>query len=302
MRLARRPVVLATVLSIVGSLAVFAMPSATGNVTNAAVAFPCNGTKFFASAPAGARFNVNDIWQGGTFTSIQNGARMERIVSTDGDTFGSFRPLDRGYVATISFASPIHITSVLWRDNDPKAGEVGWSLNGVAGPITGDDDTLVTNTNIVTSTVTIDAGGDSGGIDFCFVPVDGNGGGGEGCTPGYWKVPQHHDSWIATGYTTSTTLETVFNVADSLGMDNVTLLQALQGGGGPGVAGGAKILFRAATAALLNGAHPDVDFARTSAEVIAAVNAVVSTNPNRDAMLALASTLDAENNGGCPLN
>jgi hypothetical protein len=294
-------VALATVLSIAASLAVFAMPSAAGNVAQAAgaTAFPCDGTKFFASAPSGAKFFVNDSWQGGTFTSIENNASMERIVSTNGNVFGSFRPLDSGYVATITFASPIHITSVLWRDNDPKAGEAGWSLNGVVGPLTGDDGTLVTSVNIVTTTVTINAGGDSGGIDFCFVPVNGGGGGGEGCTPGYWKVPQHHDSWV--GYTTGQTLESVFDLPDSLGMDSVTLLQALQGGGGPGVTGAATILGRAATASLLNAANPSVDFDHTTAEVISSVNAAFASL-NRNTMLALAASLDASNNEGCPLN
>ena len=303
MRSLRRSLIFATILSVVGSLAAFAMPSATplGGTAHAATAFACTGTKFFASASAGAVFNEGDSWQGGTFTSIENDAHMERLSSPNGDVFGSFRPLDEGYVATISFSTDIHISSVLWRDNDPKSGEAGWSLNGVAGPITGDDSTLVSSVNITTSTVTIDAGGDSGGIDFCFTPVNG-GGGGEGCTPGYWKVPQHHDSWAATGYTTGTTLEAVFDVDDSLGMDNKTLLQALQGGGGPGVAGAAKILFRAATASLLNASHSGVDFALGAQDVIDAVNAVVSTSPSRSAMLALAASLDAQNNEGCPLN
>ncbi|MGQ0609044.1 MAG: hypothetical protein ACT4OQ_11360 [Chloroflexota bacterium] len=185
------------------------------------------------------------------------------------------------------------------RSNDPNPGEAGWSFNGIAGPLTDDGNTQVTLVNLTTDTVNIKAGGDSGGIDFCFTPV--NGGGGEGCTPGYWKVPQHHDSWAATGYATSDTLESVFNVPDSLGMDNVTLLQALQGGGGPGVTGGAKILLRAATASLLNASHPDVSFGQTEAEVISAVNTALASL-NRGTMLALAGDLDDANHQDCPLN
>jgi hypothetical protein len=56
------------------------------------------------------------------------------------------------------------------------------------------------------------------------------------------------------------------------------------------------------TASLLNASHSDVDFAYSAAEVVAAVNAVVSTNPSRGVLLALAATLDAENNERCPLN
>ena len=40
--------------------------------------------------------------------------------------------------------------------------------------------------------------------------------------------------------TPNQTLESVFNVPDRLGLDNTTLLQALQSGGGPGVKGAAQ--------------------------------------------------------------
>jgi hypothetical protein len=123
----------------------------------------------------------------------------------------------------------------------------------------------------------------------------------EGCTPGYWKQPQHFDSWVGTGFTTGQTLESVFDVPDSLGMDSVTLVAALDGGGGPGVTGAATILFRAAVAALLNSAHPGIDYPLTTAQVIAAVNAALASG-DRGTMLALAGSLDAANNAGCPLS
>ncbi len=34
----------------------------------------------------------------------------------------------------------------------------------------------------------------------------------EGCTPGYWKVCQHLDSWVATGFSPSDTFNAVFGV------------------------------------------------------------------------------------------
>jgi hypothetical protein len=130
-----------------------------------------------------------------------------------------------------------------------------------------------------------------------FFYSEGQQGGGEGCTPGYWKQDQHFDSWVF--YTPGQTLESVFNMPDALGMDNTTLLQALQGGGGKGVQGAAKILMRAATAALLN--SQGVNFGQTSAQVIASVNAALASN-DRPTMIALAADLDAQNNAGCPLN
>jgi hypothetical protein len=126
-----------------------------------------------------------------------------------------------------------------------------------------------------------------------FVPGD------EGCTPGYWKAIQHWDSWV--GYTPNQSLESVFDVPNSLGYDNTTLVQALEFGGGSGISGGARILLRAAVAALLNSSSPDVDYTMTTAQVIAAVNAALASG-DRNVMITLAGELDADNNLGCPLN
>jgi hypothetical protein len=120
--------------------------------------------------------------------------------------------------------------------------------------------------------------------------------GNEGCTPGFWK--NHPEAWV--GFTTGQTLESVFDVPDALGLDNATLLEALSFQGGSGNVGAARILLRAAVAALLNAASPDVDFTLTTAEVIAQVNTALASQ-DRATMLALATDLDAANNLGCPL-
>ncbi|MBI3971499.1 MAG: hypothetical protein HY332_09440 [Chloroflexi bacterium] len=123
----------------------------------------------------------------------------------------------------------------------------------------------------------------------------------EGCTPGYWKQPQHLDSWAPTGFSPNQTLESVFDVPDSFGLDNVSLLDALSLQGGPGLRGAAEVLLREAVAALLNSAHPDVDYPRSTSAVITAVNAALASG-NRATILNLAAALDADNNLGCPLN
>ncbi len=124
--------------------------------------------------------------------------------------------------------------------------------------------------------------------------------GDEGCTPGYWK--NHTDSWPPTGYATGDLVGTVFLSAASYpSLGGQTLLEALSFGGGPGVEGAAEVLLRAAVSSLLNAAHPDVDFPRTPAQVIASVNTALASGV-RDTMLSLATELDQENNGGCPLN
>jgi uncharacterized repeat protein (TIGR01451 family) len=94
--------------------------------------------------------------------------------------------------------------------------------------------------------------------------------GGEGCTPGFWKQDQHFDSWV--GFLPDQTLESVFDVPDDLGLDDVTLLEALSTGGG-----GVNALLRHAVAALLNASSPDVDFDLTVAQVISATNAALAS-------------------------
>lgn len=127
-------------------------------------------------------------------------------------------------------------------------------------------------------------------------PVTGD----EGCTPGYWK--NHTESWAGTGYSPSQKTNTVFSGANAFpSLGNQTLLQSLQGGGGSGTLGSAKILLRAAVAALLNAAHPGVDYTRSASQIISDVNAALASN-NRNTMLALATRLDDDNNLGCPLN
>jgi hypothetical protein len=129
---------------------------------------PCT-TWFFSSAAVGTEFFQGDTWQGGTFTFIESGNHMLVRLETDTAIVGRF-PMGfiNGDMATITFNQPIHIQKILWHDNDPKLGEAGWSFNGIAGPLTGNQNSVVTDVNLTTSVVNIDAGGDSGGIDFCF--------------------------------------------------------------------------------------------------------------------------------------
>jgi hypothetical protein len=121
-----------------------------------------------------------------------------------------------------------------------------------------------------------------------------------GCGSGYWK--NHTESWAGTGYSPGQTIGSVFSGASAFpSLASQSLLEALQGGGGPGTAGGAKILLRAAVAALLNAANSAVNYPRTTAEILADVNAALTSN-DRAAMLQLATALDVDNNLACPLN
>ncbi|MBI4304239.1 MAG: hypothetical protein HY665_07900 [Chloroflexi bacterium] len=87
--------------------------------------------------------------------------------------------------------------------------------------------------------------------------------GDEGLTPGYWK--NHLSAW--QGYTPSQYFDAVFGVGP-----HVTLLKALQTGGG-----GAFALGRHAVAALLNAASSNVDYPLAEAQVIALVQNAYAT-------------------------
>jgi hypothetical protein len=159
--------------------------------------------------------------------------------------------------------------------------------------------TIVTNAQFSLGTSAVDRVTGSGGIDNIVVCTRQQTLGDEGCTPGYWK--NHLSSWGATGFSPGQTVETVFDVPNAFGLDNVTLLQALSLSGGPGVLGGARLLLHHAVAALLNASHPGVEYPRRPADIIADVNSALASG-SRSTMLALKDALDADNNRGCPLN
>lgn len=119
----------------------------------------------------------------------------------------------------------------------------------------------------------------------------------EGCTPGYWK--NHLESW--DNYSPNQTLGSVFVIPSELAsLRNVTLLKALDGGGGPGLTGAAKILLRAGVASLLNADVLMETFGYVD-WVIPQVNRALD-HPDRVQMLLYAEWLDGLNNQGCPLN
>jgi plastocyanin len=123
--------------------------------------------------------------------------------------------------------------------------------------------------------------------------------GDEGCAQGYWK--NHPASWGPTGFTPNQTVESVFDVPDAFGLDNVTLRAALGLGGGPGATGAAKLLLRAGVAGILNTAHPDVHYTSSVGDIIAAVDGTLASE-DRGTMLSLATVIDNDNNLGCPLS
>jgi hypothetical protein len=123
----------------------------------------------------------------------------------------------------------------------------------------------------------------------------------EGLTPGYWK--NHLEDWPPTGYAPGDTVGSVFSAVSSHfpGLADDTLLEALSYPGGPGAEGGARILLRAAVAALLNAAHPGLNFPDAPESVIINTNNAIASE-NRQTMLSLAAYWDFENNLGGSLD
>jgi hypothetical protein len=123
------------------------------------------------------------------------------------------------------------------------------------------------------------------------VPVPPEERGMEGCTPGYWKQPQHFGSWNGTGYATGNDFDTVFGV--NLFDPNITLLQALGRNGG-----GVNALARHATAALLNASSGGVEYYWTADEVRGVVQMAAAGSLSFEAAKDL---LAPYNEKGCPL-
>lgn len=153
----------------------------------------------------------------------------------------------------------------------------------------------------------------------------------EGCTPGYWKVCNHLNSWGPTGFKPTDTFNSIFQISNYVDCKGTpyTLLDVMYLNGGSYVCGldpkksnrdanpngppanctngtafgdlggdpiSQNLGFHAA-AALLNSAHPNINFGYTSGELIAFFKANYLTNPS-----GLKDSLAMLNQRACPLN
>jgi len=111
-----------------------------------------------------------------------------------------------------------------------------------------------------------------------------------GCTPGFWKQPQHFDSWDE--FSPGDSYDTVFGVTSNFGSGFTMLDAASQGGGGE------NALARHGVAALLNTQNIDVNYPFTTAQVIDLVqDAYISED-----FEGTKNILVEENEQICPLN
>lgn len=140
-------------------------------------------------------------------------------------------------------------------------------------------------------------------FQFAFLQVRLPHHGCEGLTPGYWQnIRKHLGDWIAP-YTPDTPLGDVFENTSLYDLEDDTMIDALSPsyGGGPEVIDMARTLLRAATAAVLNAAHPNIDYPISEEDIIGEVNDALSSF-DRDTMEDLKDILDANNNLGADLS
>lgn len=159
------------------------------------------------------------------------------------------------------------------------------------------------------------------GVGLAAPAAANQGGYGEGCTPGFWK---NHLDWKSYDDNSNPTnddflpgsdVEDALRInvpnsysGDSYDFEAMTSLEALQGGGGPGLEGATKILLRASVAAYLN-ADAALDFPLRrftdgvdgQPSMQSEIQRVLDSG-SRYQILRYAWYLDGLNNAYCPLS
>ena len=124
----------------------------------------------------------------------------------------------------------------------------------------------------------------------------GNNGEPGGLTPGFWKnLRKHQIHWVY--YEPEDEIGDIFELPQELSsLEEVSLIEALKFGGGPGAMGMARNLLRQAVAALLNFMNPEIEY-QYQGNIIDAVNNALDSL-DRDTMEMLKDDLDEANNYG----
>ena len=256
------------------------------------------GDKVFNDANANGIQDVGEAGVGGVtvklFTCVndQPGVQVGAATQTDGNGNYSFTGLQPGdYIVQFIAPDGSVLSTANVGANDLIDSDAG--LNGYTGCYnlsSGENDTSV------------DAGIYRAGIDIekyvCGEYQTGGNDGTEGLTPGFWKThsefgPAPLAGWPETGYSPTQSWEAVLGMAGNATVPGTpTLLDALGAGGG-----GVNALLRHSTAALLNAANPNVDYAYSVAQVISMTQSAI-TSGNYDATKNL---FEAQNELGADL-
>jgi hypothetical protein len=235
-----------------------------------------------------------DLYFNGDGDGFCNGcANQDRFVIIE-DPDGFATDGDSRYGGTISMTGfgsiegDVYLKTVTFVDfdkaQDPNEPESRVDVDGTtvaAAPETGDGGVAVdyaVDKEIISSEVElILAYMSSGGFDdLVFCKDEPDQGGGQGCTPGYWKQSQHFGDW--TNHDPSDSFGGVFDLPAALERPEhnvnpagLTLLDGVKLRGGK-----VNALIRHAVAALLNAANPNVDYDYTEQQVIDKFNAAIA--------------------------
>ena len=267
-------------------------PSAPGLVPSSEAIPVAVGDVTTDATPAYEQLKVCKEWIGTTAVDIDVTLSGATLIGNETANV----TIPAGQCVVVAIRGPTNSATFTVTEDSPGAGYITtWETITTTGVTT-------SGTGVAADPVTIGtaAAGGPVGATVTFTnelppPPPGD----EGCTPGYWKQPQHFDSW--TTYAPTDLAGSVFDLTGYPTLASKTLLASLDGTGGPGTLGAASILLRAAVAAILNAESSGVDYTQVTADIIADVNAALASN-DRATMLALAAELDADNNLGCPLN
>jgi hypothetical protein len=121
----------------------------------------------------------------------------------------------------------------------------------------------------------------------------------ESCDLTNWK--SFDNSWKLAAYSPRQSLESVFDVPDQWQLVNDSLGQALSYSGGTSSADAARNLMKRAVPALLNAAHPGINYPLSPAEVISRTNSALASG-DRGTMNGVADELGKTEKGICPLD
>ena len=217
----------------------------------------------------------------------------EDFDSTDPDDNATGGTLEFDF--TTLFAGEADIVSL--QITDTEAGGTIELFNGLVllttidlpeSPEIEDGDTAVVPINVSGVTlmrVNLNESGSVDAIEFSAERVELG-----GCTPGFWSQRGLRAGyWLATGYAPADSYNTVFGIGSP-----ISLYSALTARGN--AAG--QALLRHSVAALLNAAHPDINFPFSEAEVIALTQAAWADG-RRNVINSLKDTFDDANNLGC---
>ena len=152
---------------------------------------------------------------------------------------------------------------------------------------------------IVTAEECLAQGGDYQGDDVECDPNPCEQPQAEGCGLGYWK--NHPDAWAATGFAQGDLIGGIFLIpADLDFLAANTLAEVLRYPGGNGAEGAARLLLRTATVAVLNAAHPEVNYPISVPEIVAIVDPALASM-DRKTMQDARHEIGPRNGQGCPL-